>query len=57
MIPDFHDETERAVWAAAFAKGDPHSNWEKHSALRHANWVLQGYRELRSLPDAYRAGS
>ena len=53
--PNFYDETERIIWASAFAKGDPkYSNWSKYLAAQHANEILQGYRELRSIPGAYR---
>lgn len=55
MIPDFYDETERAIWAAAFVKGHPQFiGWSKHTAAQHANEILQNYRELKSLPEPYR---
>lgn len=55
MIPEFYDETERAIWAAAFAKGHPQfHNWNKHTAAQHANEILQGYRELKPVPNTYR---
>lgn len=45
--PNFYDETERIIWASAFAKGDPkYSNWSKYLAAQHANEILQGYRDL-----------
>ncbi len=53
---DFQNETERAVWAAAFVKNSgPGSSWDVDYAERWADFVVDALRKRTKPTDPYRA--
>lgn len=52
---DFRDETERAVWAAAFVRSSSDSGWRAGAAEQWADYVLDELRKMAKGRDPYRS--